>query len=135
MLSLSSCLACNSAPINFIYSSEIKRQKRTFLHFEKFCSFSPLFFLLLSVALGALEAVRVMDVGVCWNAVYSSTGTSSPLSVALVSPSSMKNSDPISVLVFQAGKESNPAYDKCHFLVPKENTFLFLFPTHLQDTH
>lgn len=56
-----------------------------------FCSFSPLFFLRLSLTLETLEAVKVIDVGVCWNAVYNSTGTSSPLSVALVSPSSRQN--------------------------------------------
>lgn len=73
------------------YSSKKKKKKLTFLHLEMFCSFSPLFFLLLSLTLETLEVVKVIDVGVCWNAVYNSTGTSSPLSVALVSPSSRQN--------------------------------------------
>ncbi len=51
-------------------------------------SFSPLFFRFFSACLLPRRAVvSVMLVGVCWNAVYNSSGTSSPLSVALVSPS------------------------------------------------
>src|SRR4029434_9709998 len=51
-------------------------------------SLSPLLFRFFSGGLWPRRAVvRVRLVGACWKAEYSSSGTSSPLSVALVSPS------------------------------------------------
>lgn len=76
---------CHTAVICNSYKK--KSDSLTFLHFAMFCSFSPLFFLFLSLTFVTLGEAIVNVVGVCWKAVYSSTGTSSPLSVALVSPS------------------------------------------------